>query len=52
MGRTPLGSGLLSRLPLERHDLIHSFIAVTLSAGISSALTWLSLCLQLLKQYF
>jgi hypothetical protein len=45
MVRTPLSSGLFSQLPLERHDLIHSFIVVTLLAGISSVLTWLSLCL-------
>ncbi len=46
MGWTPLGSGLPCQLPLERHDFIHAFIKLSFLAGISSALTWLSLCLQ------
>ena len=50
-GRTPLGPDLVSQFP-PRQSLIHAFIVVRFLAGISSALTWLSLFLQLEKQYF
>jgi hypothetical protein len=51
-GRMLLGPNPASQLVFKWHNYIRFFMDVRLSAGMASAFTWFSLCLQLLKQYF
>jgi hypothetical protein len=50
-GWTPLGLNLTSQFSLERQSLIQAFMLAKFLAGMSFALTWLSLHLQFEKQY-
>ncbi len=52
MGWTLLGPNPASQLVSKRHNFTQFFMGVRFSAGIASPFMRLSLCLQLLKQYF